>query len=48
LDRETGRSRGFGFVTMSSIAEAEKVVSELHDTDVDGRVLRVQIAGFDA
>jgi len=43
-DRETGRSRGFGFVTMSSEAEAEEVVNQLNGQDVDGRVLRVNIA----
>ena len=43
-DRETGRSRGFGFVTMSSAEEAEMVVSQLNGQDVDGRVLRVNIA----
>jgi len=43
-DRETGRSRGFGFVTMSSEAEAEEVVAQLNGQDVDGRVLRVNIA----
>merc|ERR1712072_554763 len=43
-DRETGRSRGFGFVTMSSEKEAEDVVAQLNGQDVDGRVLRVNIA----
>lgn len=43
-DRETGRSRGFGFVTMSSEAEADEVVAQLNGQDVDGRVLRVNIA----
>jgi len=43
-DRETGRSRGFGFVTMASASEADEVVSQLNGQDVDGRVLRVNIA----
>ena len=43
-DRETGRSRGFGFVTMSNEAEADEVVAQLNGQDVDGRVLRVNIA----
>lgn len=43
-DRETGRSKGFGFVTMSSVSEAEEVVNQLNGQDVDGRVLRVNIA----
>jgi nucleolin len=46
-DRETGRSRGFGFVTMSTTAEAEEVVRQLNGQDVDGRVLRVNIANVD-
>lgn len=46
-DRETGRSRGFGFVTMSSEAEANEVVTQLNGQDVDGRVLRVNIANSD-
>ena len=43
-DRETGRSRGFGFVTMSTEKEAEDVVAQLNGQDVDGRVLKVNIA----
>ena len=46
-DMNTGRSRGFGFVTMSSAEEAEMVVSQLNGQDVDGRVLRVNIANVD-
>ena len=46
-DRETNRSRGFGFVTMSTVAEAEEVVDQLNGQDVDGRVLRVNIANVD-
>ena len=46
-DRETGRSRGFGFVTMSTTEEAEQVVRQLNGQDVDGRVLRVNIANVD-
>ena len=43
-DRDTGRSRGFGFVTMSNTTEADEVVAQLNGQDVDGRVLRVNIA----
>lgn len=44
-DHESGRSRGFGFVTMSNEDQAQAVVSELDQSDVAGRVLAVSIAG---
>jgi len=47
-DRETGRSRGFGFVTMGSAAAAEKLVAELNGQDVHGQVLRVKIVDVNA
>ena len=40
-DRDTGRSRGFGFVEMSSQSEASKAVSELNGRDVGGRQINV-------
>ena len=43
-DRETGRSRGFGFVEMSSPAEAEAAMAELNGREVDGRALNVNEA----
>ena len=43
-DRETGRSRGFGFVEMSDNAAAQKAVSELNDATVDGRTIKVMEA----
>jgi RNA recognition motif-containing protein len=43
-DRETGRSRGFGFVAMADAAAAQKAISELNGTDLDGRALRVNVA----
>ncbi|MEA1903461.1 MAG: RNA-binding protein [Actinomycetota bacterium] len=43
-DRETGRSRGFGFVEMSSADEAEKAISELNGSDFSGRQLKVNVA----
>jgi len=44
MDRTTGRPRGFGFVTMSTDAEAEAAIQALHGADLDGRALTVNIA----
>lgn len=41
LDRETGRSRGFGFVEMSDNSAASTAISQLNETQVDGRTMRV-------
>lgn len=43
-DRETGRSRGFGFVEMASDDEARRAIEELDGHDMDGRNLRVNEA----
>lgn len=43
-DRETGRSRGFGFVEMSTDEEAQNAVKNLNGSDVDGRKIVVNIA----
>ncbi len=43
-DRETGRSRGFGFVEMADDAQAKEAMSKLNDTDADGRKLVVNEA----
>lgn len=43
-DRDTGRSRGFGFVEMSSRAESENAVAQLDGRAIDGRALRVSEA----
>ncbi len=43
-DRETGRSRGFGFVTMGSADEAAKAIAEMNGAVIDGRPLRVNEA----
>ena len=43
-DRETGRSRGFGFVTMSSEDEASAAISGLDGQELDGRTVRVNVA----
>jgi RNA recognition motif-containing protein len=44
MDRETGRSRGFGFVEMPNQGEAESAVSQLNGKDIGGRALRVNEA----
>lgn len=43
-DRMTGRSRGFGFVEMSSDSEAQEAIDNLDGATVDGRRLTVNIA----
>jgi RNA recognition motif-containing protein len=43
-DRDTGQARGFGFVEMSSNAEADKAISALNGRDLDGRALNVNEA----
>ena len=43
-DRETGRSRGFGFVEMSNSTEASKAIQELNGRDVGGRQINVSEA----
>ncbi len=43
-DRQTGQSRGFAFVTMSSDDEAAKAINALNEADLDGRRLRVNVA----
>ncbi|MFM7151828.1 MAG: RNA recognition motif domain-containing protein [Gemmataceae bacterium] len=43
-DRETGRSRGFGFVEMANDAEAQKAIDELNDKPFKGRRLKVNEA----
>jgi len=43
-DRETGRSRGFGFVEMASQEDGEKAIAELNGKDVGGREIKVNEA----
>jgi RNA recognition motif-containing protein len=43
-DRNTGRSRGFGFVEMSSAADAQKAISALNGRELQGRTLNVSEA----
>jgi cold-inducible RNA-binding protein len=43
-DRFSGQSRGFGFVEMSTDAEAKAAISKLHDQPFEGRKLMVSVA----
>lgn len=44
MDRETGRSRGFGFVEMPNDTEAQKAIDELNQVEYDGKVINVNVA----
>ena len=44
IDRETGRSKGFGFVEMGSSDEGQAAIAALHDKDLGGRKLTVNEA----
>ena len=44
IDRMSGRSKGFGFVEMSSDDEAEKAIEMWNGKDLDGRPLKVNVA----
>jgi cold-inducible RNA-binding protein len=44
MDRDTGRSKGFGFVEMASDAEAQAAITAMHQKEVDGRSLTVNEA----
>jgi RNA recognition motif-containing protein len=43
-DRDTGRSRGFGFVEMATVEEAEQAITQFNGKDLDGRQVRVEKA----
>jgi RNA recognition motif-containing protein len=43
-DRDTGRSKGFGFVEMASDAEAQAVIAKFDGADYDGRAMKVNEA----
>jgi RNA recognition motif-containing protein len=44
VDQFTGRSRGFGFVEMSTAEEAQQAVTQLDGRELDGRRLKVEVA----
>ena len=44
MDRDSGRSKGFGFVEMGTAAEAQAAIDALHGRDMGGRDLTVNIA----
>lgn len=43
-DRDTGRSRGFGFVELETAEEAQTCIENLDGKEVDGRALKVNVA----
>jgi len=43
-DRDTGRSRGFGFVTYGNPQEADAAINALNDQELDGRRVKVNLA----
>jgi RNA recognition motif-containing protein len=44
MDRETGRSRGFGFVTMGTASDAQRAMAEMNGAMLNGRALKVNEA----
>ena len=44
MDRETGRSRGFGFVEMPSDEDGQKAIDELNGAEIDSKVISVSVA----
>ena len=44
MDRATGRSKGFGFVEMATEEEAQKAISMLNGSDMDGRAINISEA----
>lgn len=43
-DRDTGRARGFGFVTFESASDAQDAINGLNEQELDGRRIRVHLA----
>ncbi|MBC76031.1 MAG: RNA-binding protein [Halobacteriovoraceae bacterium] len=44
IDRDTNRSKGFGFVEMSTEGEAQDAISSLDGTELEGRAMKVNLA----
>ena len=44
MDRDTGRSKGFGFVEMANDEDGKKAIEALDGTDLDGRTIKVNEA----
>ena len=44
MDRETGRSRGFGFVEMTSDTDGQKAINELNGAEFDQKTISVSVA----
>jgi len=44
MDKFSGRSKGFGFVTMKDDATAEKAIKDLNETEIDDRKIIVNVA----
>jgi len=44
MDRETGQSRGFGFVEMDVVAEAQAAMKGLNNKEIEGRAMSVSVA----
>ncbi len=43
-DRDTGRSRGFGFVTFDNAEDADTAIEQMNGSELDGRSLNVNVA----
>ena len=44
VDRETGKSRGFGFVEMGQDGEAKEAINSLNNKEIEGRAMSVTVA----
>lgn len=44
MDRDSGRSKGFGFVELEDDAMAQQAISEMHEKEIEGRKLIVNVA----